>query len=135
MTELFRIGGADNLPGVWGVLSMPFDGCVCMTSPSRRTAADYVQYWQSGLDAASNTDLPLRVAEHLSALKLPLSLVPDVLPAAMLDWLNHVNQYSEEDWQGLVVWPRQLTQARVEDYLLGLVKQGILVAPRGGSRP
>jgi len=130
VTELFRLGGAGNLPRVWGVLSIPFDGCVCLTATSRGVAAEYVEYWQIGLSSASNTDLPLRVAEELAALKLPLSLVPDVLPAATLDWINHLHPYSQDDWQAFVVWPRQLTQARVEEYLLGLVKQGILVAPR-----
>jgi hypothetical protein len=135
LTELTRLGGERDLPAVWGASSQPFDGCWCMTSPSARPNDDFRGYFKAGVSAALATDLPLRLAEHLARLHLPLSLVVDLLPAATADWLWHVTPYGPDDWQALSAWPKLLDESRVEKYLLRLIADGKLVPPDGGLRP
>jgi hypothetical protein len=135
LTELARLGGEPDLPAGWGASSQPFDGCWCMTSPGARPSDDFRGYFKAGVPGALATDLPLRLAEHLARLHLPLSLVVDLLPAATADWLWHVTPYGPDDWQALSAWPKLVDATRVEKYLLRLVADGKLVPPDGGLHP
>jgi hypothetical protein len=71
----------------------------------------------------------LSLAEHLTSLGLPLSLVPYLLPAATEDWIDRVLQDGPDDWQALTAWPTRLTKSKVDEYLLQLVSIGVMAPP------
>jgi hypothetical protein len=133
MADLYALGTDNELPVAFGGASMPIDGCVCQVVRTRRAPEVLLGYWGAGLDGASFVDLTLRLIEHLSALKLPAGLATVLLPAAIQDLLDHVHQYSPNDWDALASWARRLPQERVEQYLLALVSNGTLVPPGGGG--
>jgi hypothetical protein len=135
LTELTRLGGERDLPAGWGASSQAFDGCWCMTSLGARPNDDFRGYFKLGVPAALATDVPLRLAEHLTRLHLPLSLVVDLVPSATADWLWHVMPYGPDDWEALAAWPKLLDGTQVEKYLLRLVADGKLVPPEGGLHP
>jgi hypothetical protein len=134
VTEIVRLGSNRDLPASWGAAAFTIDGCWCFVSPERRQRDDVRGYWKFGASSALSTDLPVRIAEHLAALKLPAALVAPIMPAATADWLWHTTIYAPDDWIGLTVWPRLLDAKRVESYVLRLIADGVLVADGGERR-
>jgi hypothetical protein len=132
-TEIFQLGSETDLPAAWGAGGPAIDGCVCTVAIGQRSREG--DRGRVGLVAAVQTDLPLRIAEHLAALRLPLLLVPALMPAAVQDWLNHVSQFSPIDLDALSVWPTRLPSLRIEDYLLALVADGTLASRAGREVP
>jgi len=120
VTEIAALGGPPRLA------AMPIDGCVCVAAAPAWPLEDIRPYWMAGVPAAFATDLHLRVAELLTAAHLPLQLVADVLPLAAADWLSHVEPYANDDWEALTLWPKQLTLAEIEGYVMQLMADGIL---------
>jgi hypothetical protein len=127
-SEIFRLGGAGDLPAAWAGASMSIDGCLCRLAARPLTRED-LRGRRLGLQALMVHDLPLRLAEHLASLQLDVSLVPLVLPAATQDWLDHARLRHPDDWESAAAWPRDLTRDRVEEYLLHLVTTGVLAPP------
>jgi hypothetical protein len=127
-SEVFRLGGAGDLPAAWAGASTSIDGCLCRLAARPLTRED-LRGRRLGLQALMLHDLPLRLAEHLASLQLDVSLVPLVLPAATQDWLDHARLRHPDDWESAAAWPRDLTRDRVEEYLLHLVTTGVLAPP------
>jgi hypothetical protein len=84
---------------------------------------------ESGVLISLVPNLPLRLAERLTELELPRSLLPALLPMAVLDWIDAAHQLGPDDWESSAGWLRRLSRERVEDYLLSLIAAGIIVAP------
>lgn len=120
LAELASIGGTPRLA------SLALDGCACVAAAPAWAFEEIRPYWMAGVPAAFATDLPLRIAELLSGAHLPLQLVADILPLAAADWLSHVDPYSNDDWEALTLWPRRLTLAEIEGYVMQLIADGIL---------
>jgi hypothetical protein len=120
LAELASIGGTPRLS------SLVLDGCACVAAAPAWALEDIRPYWMAGVPAAFATDLPLRIAELLNGAHLPLELVADILPLAAADWLSHVDPYSNDDWEALTLWPRRLTLAELEGYVMQLIADGIL---------
>jgi hypothetical protein len=59
----------------------------------------------------------LRIAAHLSALKLPASLAAPVLGFAMRDHLDRVRPFHGADADAFARQARTLTRDQVEDYI------------------
>jgi hypothetical protein len=133
LTELFRLGGGGSLPASWMGPAMPLDGCLCRVSNEPRRLDD-LRGRKSGVRAALLTDLPFRLAEIVQALDLPMTVVPVLLPVAMQDWVDHVQQAWGDDWESVAHWPASVSRARVEEYLLFLVSTGTLASPSSGER-
>jgi hypothetical protein len=129
ITELYRLGAADPAAPAWGGSSAPIDGCLCLSALGPWTPED-VRGWASGALGSTLADVPLRLAEEVTALQLPAALTPAVLPMALRDWTSRVDQTSADDWIALTLWPRQLAAERVEEYLLQLVADGMLAPPK-----
>jgi hypothetical protein len=125
--ELARLDGD---AGPW-VASEALDGCVCLVRAPLRDMDDIRASWRSGATAVLVNDLPLSLAAVLTAEGLPLVLVDDLVPLVTADWLAHIEPYTNDDWEALTLWPRRLTRAEVEGYLLQLVAGGILVPDEG----
>ena len=85
--------------------------------------------------AVASADLQLRLAEQIATMNLPTRLAPLVLPLVTADWLSHVRQVSDYDWESLAAWPSQVPAAKVEEALLHLVSTGVLAPPRGKQAP
>ncbi|MEZ5292597.1 MAG: hypothetical protein R2745_16060 [Vicinamibacterales bacterium] len=139
-SELARLGLDEGgaLPRAFGVSSFAFDGCLCLRAP---IAAWPITEWTGRGDAGHlsllGADLALRLAQALADLALPPFLMELVLPMALQDQFDRVNQFSTSDWEALTDG-RFVTRTRVEEYLLALVAEGVLAppssAPPGGER-
>jgi hypothetical protein len=128
LSEIAGLGGTSRLA------AMPLDGCACLAEAPRWAFEEIRPYWMAGVPAAFATDLQLRIGELLIAAHLPLQLVADIMPLAAADWLSHVDQYSNDDWEALTLWPRQVTRAELEGYVMQLIAEGVL-APLDEAAP
>jgi hypothetical protein len=133
-TEMYFLGGGTNLPVEFGWPASTIDGCLCRLPPSRRAPED-LRARVGAQAAAIDSDLLLRIAEDLTALKLPPRLARLLLPMMTADWINHVQQVAAYDWEALASWPSAVPSAKVEDALLHLVAMGLLSPPRDGHAP
>ncbi|MEO7192728.1 MAG: hypothetical protein ABI051_16895 [Vicinamibacterales bacterium] len=131
-TELYRLGGGDRMPEQLGAPEGFIDGCLCRAR-LEMPSLENLRGRRIGIGSAVAGDLSLRLAEHLTPLKLPLTLVPTLLPAAVQDWLDQISQLWLDDWEGFALWPRRVPMDRVEDYLLQLIATGAWV-PAGATR-
>jgi hypothetical protein len=132
--ELLRLGGG-ALPATWGAMMKAIDGCPCVRPAPLFSIESWRGSWPTGVPAAIDVDLELRLAEHLSDLRLPPLLIDFVRPAATADWIEHARQSMPDDWEALLAWPRGLERAQVEEYVLALVRQGTLVPPARRNLP
>ena len=81
------------------------------------------------------TEVLLRLLEASRDLRLPVGIVPTLLPLATHDWLTQVRQYGDDHMRSVQDWPRTITRERVEAYMLGLVSARMLVRPPGSPQP
>jgi len=126
-SDVFRLGSLAEPPPAWAGSAGRIDGCHCRLAADRRSTEDQ-RGMSLGVQTVGPQDLPLRLAEILRAMRLPLSLVPSLLPVATLDWIDHIQPAWLDDWEAAAVWPRSLSSDRVEEYLLFLTSRGVLVA-------
>ncbi len=129
MTDFHRLGTSGDLPEAWGQSGWLIESCWCLRQPTRRPPEDWLGRTAS-LSAAVSSDLPLRLTELLDEIGLPHALVEPLLPMAAEDAIEHARQISTADWEAFA-WPRDLEAGRLESYLLALLADGLLVAPRG----
>jgi hypothetical protein len=120
LSEIAAIGGPPD------VSTLELDGAASLGVAPAWTLEDARPYWMRGAPATFVADVPLRIAELLSDAHLPLSLVADILPLAAADWLSHVDAYANDDWEALVQWPKRMTPADIEGYVMQLIAEGIL---------
>jgi hypothetical protein len=132
LTDFHHLGTSAALPDAWGHSGWLVEGCWCLHSPGRRQPEDWLGR-SAGLAAIATSDLPLRVTELLAELELPHALLEALLPLALQDVIDRAQQISTSDWEAFA-WPRDLTTSRIETYLLELVADGVLAAPREGRR-
>jgi len=128
MADLYRLGTAEPLPAAWGQSGWLIESCWCLRAPDRRAAEDWLGRTAS-LSASTSPDLQLRLTELLADAHLPHALLEPMLPMALQDAIDHARQISTADWEAFA-WPRHLPSSRVEDYMLALLADGMLVAPR-----
>jgi hypothetical protein len=108
-------------------------GCLCLQIPTPRQADLFAGRWHTGVLATGFPDLNLRLAELLSDLGMPATLLPSVLAAATWDFVINVRSRDYDDRQGLVDYVDALTTDRVELYLALLTTDGPLVPILDGS--
>jgi hypothetical protein len=112
----------------WGAPGRVRLACLCLEMPDPRgweTLAG--REFPGGMLASAFPDLNLRIAEHLSALRMPAVLLGPVLAAATLDFVNSVVSRDGDDRRGLVEFVHALAIDRVEQYLALLTTDGPLV--------
>jgi hypothetical protein len=132
LAELVRLGDG-RMAGAWGVMRT-VDGCPCTTDFNVGPIERWRGSWPDGVAAALTPDLSIRLAEHLIHAGLPAFLVDVLRRPATLDWMAHLKPFTNDDWAALSIWPRDLPDARIEEYLLALRSRGVLVAPGTGRR-
>ena len=125
VTELLRIGAdADALlaAAAWGAPAVHLSGCLCLALPPR---VDWDAFSgrlaNQGVMAAGASDLFLRLAELTTALGVPPSLVPDMLPFGVLSVLYGAKLSHRDDWQAVMRHASTLPQRAVEDYVSRIV--------------
>jgi hypothetical protein len=135
LSDLTRVGAEHETRG-FGFFGFPLDGCACFERPPSIQQQELSARVESGLAAASFTDLPVRLLEHLTRLGVSSELMPVLLTGAMRDMQTHAQPFLPFDWEAYAAWTRRLQQDRVEEYLLGLVAAKLLVPPSGeGEHP
>lgn len=131
-TALYRLGSGKPLPDGWGSMFVQADGCWCAIPSPPGGAFALSGRRGAGLAAALDTDLAVRLAELLASVRLPAATWSAVLPFALQEWLDNVRQFAPEDTESVMVWPRQLDAARLEQYLLMLIADGVFAPPKTG---
>jgi hypothetical protein len=102
-------------------------------APQPGRAAIFVGRPQLGLLASEVADVNLHIAELLSARKLPASLAPGVLAAALQDYIDQVRPLHASDWLTLVRAAQTIPDDRVDDYVAALTTDGPLAPDRPAS--
>jgi hypothetical protein len=116
----------------WGTSAV--GGCLCTRMPRPEPWEDFSGRPMSGDVASRMPDLTFRVAEALTAHKLPAFLTRDVLAVATTDLIEGVQPAYDDDWSSLVRYVGRLSDERMEDYISSVAAQGPLVSVPGGSR-
>ena len=118
------VGPGDHPPAGWGAPRLPLDGCLCARIPNphgidlARAAAERL--------ASAFVDLQLALVEAVDELRLPASIVGDLLPFAMGDLLEGAEPASAGDIaDALVRYAYDLPPARIEDYVAMQVGPGL----------
>jgi hypothetical protein len=133
--ELFSLGAGDTRftsLNAWGVVSTSRAGCLCLEVVAGRPTEIFAGRWNTGMAASVFPDLNLRLAELLSDLHMPATLLAPILTSATLDFVNSVTSRDQDDRRGLAEFVEALTLTRVEQYLALLTSDGPLV-PLGES--
>jgi len=126
--ELFWLGRADpHTLQAWGAPAGTRTGCQCLDLMEPRPLEDLTGRWGTGVMMSGFPDLNLRIAELLTELHMPASLLAPVLASASLDFVNGVITRDQDDWRGLGEFARSLRADRVELYLALLTTGGPLV--------
>jgi hypothetical protein len=111
----------------WGAPARPRLGCLCLQLPDRRPFDTFAGRWGSGIFATAFPDLNLRLAELLTELRMPASLVGPILTSATLELVNRTASRDPDDRRALVEFVAALTLDRLEQYLALLTTDGPLV--------
>src|SRR5262249_17675348 len=106
------------------------ESCLCALAPSTGRLTIVAGRPQQGLVATEVADLNLRVAERLEAAKLPASLAPAVLAAAVQDFVERANPLHPNDWLTLVRAAQAVPDDRIDDYIASLTTGGPFVIDR-----
>lgn len=123
---------ADVALHAWGASAEPRLGCLCLQMPDRPSGDALAGRWSTGMMAGSFPDLPLRLAELLTELRMLPQLLAPVLAAATLELVNTAISRDQDDRRGLVEFVQALRAENLEQYLALLTTEGPLV-PVGES--
>ncbi len=135
--ELLWLGvGQTRMPAsfdAWGVSADGRLGCACLDVLDRQPWEMLAGRWHSGILASGFPDLNLRLAELLTELHMPASLLAPVLASATLDFVDNTAARDPDDRRALVDWVQALRPERVEQYLALLTAGGPLVPVETGG--
>jgi hypothetical protein len=130
--ELFWLGRTSPRDlHAWGAPAESRTGCQCLDLMEPRPLEELAGRWGTGAMMSGFPDLNLRLAELLTELHMPASLLAPVLASASLDFVNSVVTRDQDDWRGLGEFVRSLRADRLELYLALLTTGGPL-APLDG---
>jgi hypothetical protein len=133
VVDLYHLGTPADLSRGWGVAGRGIDGCWCIQGVDRRPVERFRGYAVGHADAAA-AEVFLRLAEILTQMQLPLTLIEPMLPFAIQDALDQSDQFLPDDWEPLT-WAGLLPEARVDQYLQALLAWHILAAPDKSAAP
>src|SRR3954471_24048549 len=89
--DLFGLGAGDGRVedlDTWGAPAAPRNGCLCLEVVKGRSWEMFTGRWNTGMLASGFSDLNFRIAELLSDLHMPASLLAPILTSATLDFVN-----------------------------------------------
>lgn len=111
----------------WGTAALPLTGCLCVTMPDRGQWEDLRGYGSAVL-ATRGADISLRIAETLTALKLPASLAPALAGFVVQDVIDHAQLADPDDWDEFGRAVQAIPRERMIDYIAALTVAGPLIA-------
>ena len=125
--ELYALGAApgSTSPDGWGTAQTLTSGCLCLKLLTLTPWEELAGRNGTTVAVASASDLSLRLAEHLSALKVPAALLPAVLAFATSDVIENAESRFEEDSMALSRAAQALTRQQVEDIVASVVGRGL----------
>jgi hypothetical protein len=132
LSDFYRLGSTDALPSGWGQSARMLDGCWCLQGLDRAPVDRFLGY-NTGYTATAASDLLLRLAEILAAMRVPPEIMEPALAYAVRDAMDRSVQFLPDDWEALT-WAGLLTPERVDDYLQGLVSRQFLAPPTEAVR-
>jgi hypothetical protein len=132
IVEIFWLGGGGGLDE-WGAAALPMTGCLCLTMPRPVAWEDLAGRPAAGLLASLGADVNLRLADALSARRLPAALMPAILAFAMQDVLDDARPAYLDDWMAFSRTVRAIGDARIDDYIAALAADGPLVPASRGT--
>jgi hypothetical protein len=125
----FRLGGGTALPPAWGPVGVPAEACWCARTRLMVPMAA-LRGRRDGSVAATDEELVLRLVELMAINGIPGTVLTSVVPYALFDWLENVQQASPEDGTAVRAFPLRLDVARFEQYLLHLTAEGVFAPPK-----
>jgi hypothetical protein len=127
LLDLYWIGaaGTDHLDG-WGAAVLPLTGCLCLVMPAPSPWEDLSGYAAAVLGTLG-ADVPLRLAETLSARKLPAMLAPALAGFVTQDVIDHAQLAYPEDWEQFGRAVLGIPADRLSDYVAALAVGGPLM--------
>jgi hypothetical protein len=110
----------------WGAAVLPLTGCFCLAMPRPSPWEDLSGY-ASAVLGTRGADVPLRVAEALSTLKLPAALAPALAGFVTQDVIDHAQLAFSDDWEQFGRAVRDIPAERLSDYIAALAVGGPLI--------
>jgi len=133
LLELFWLGqeGADATGALdaWGAAQWPLTGCLCLQVPAPSPWEDAAGYATEVL-ATRGADVPLKIAETLSMLKLPAALAPALAGFVTQDVIDHAALAYADDWEAFSRAVLEIPDQRISDYVAALTVSGPLIEIR-----
>ena len=128
LLELYQVGAsaaADPIEA-WGAAAWPLTGCLCLAAPFRSAWEDLAGYAAAVL-GTRGADVPLRIAETLSTLKLPAVLAPALAGFVTQDVIDHAQLGYPDDWEQFGRAVLDIPRGRMSDYVAALTVNGPLI--------
>ena len=127
LPELYWIGvsRADRIDA-WGAAVLPLTGCLCLAMPAPSPWEDVTGY-ASAMLGTRGADVPLRLAETLSMLKLPAVLAPALAGFVTQDVIDHAQLGYPDDWEQFGRAVLDIPSGRLSDYVAALAVSGPLI--------
>jgi len=110
----------------WGAAPFPLTGCLCLEMPPASAWEDLTGY-ASAVLASRGADVPLRIAESLSSLKLPAVLAPALTGFVTQDVIDHAQLGYQDDWAQFGRAVVEIPRNRIADYVAALAVAGPLI--------
>jgi hypothetical protein len=130
LLELFWLGGPTSRDAAaldaWGAAMFPLTGCLCLELPPPGPWEDLAGY-AAALLGTRGVDVPLKIAETLSTLKLPATMAPALAGFVTQDVLDHARLAYPDDWEAFSRAVADIPAERMADYVAALTVNGPLV--------
>lgn len=124
--EQYRLGGG-AMYQAWGTTAGPLDGCLCLRMPDRVPWEEHMGRASTGRLGTQLADVMLRIADLLSARRLPAALAPGIAAFAMQDALDRGRPAYFDDWLPMAFAVRDQADDRFDDCVAALTVSGPLV--------
>ena len=130
LLELFWLGAGRSESTAalhaWGAAAFPLTGCLCLRLPSASPWEQFAGYGTEVL-ATRAADVPLKIAETLSMLKLPAVLAPALAGLVTQDVFDHARLGYPDDWEAFSEAVLEIPAQRISDYVAALTVLGPLI--------
>ena len=136
LEELLALGSGDPaVPAAWGTCDLALGGSLRLRPPRSRGVFDDAGRRPEELVPARFPDLSLRVADDLARRSLPATLAPALLARLVRDFADEASPLDYDDRVALARYPRDVPDARVDDFVASLSSDGPLKPVAGGPGP
>jgi hypothetical protein len=132
LLDLLRLGGDEGalaLAVAWGAPAVELSGCLCVALPPPVDWEVFGGRHEQPFLASGSADLLLRLAEIVSELKLPATIVGDILPLGTRAVMDRSRPSHPDDWIAIMQTASSLSRNEVEDYVSRVAATGGSMIP------